>query len=111
MLSCSQGGRPLLRSSAYTVNLGNIKADTLYERSVMIYNIGEKDLHVSRLSSDCGCTNASIEKNLIQSNDSTILHITLETHGKKGTIDNIVCIETNTDSLCHFIQVVGYVSN
>ena len=111
MLSCSQGGRPILKSSAYTVDLGKIKADTLYERSVALYNIGEKDLRISRLSSDCGCTNVSIEKTLIQSNDSTILHVTLETQGKIGLVDNIVCIEANTDSLCHFIQVIGNVSN
>lgn len=57
-------------------------------RTVSIYNRGNEPLHLQNIATDCPCTKVLVDNRNIAENDSTSLHITLETNCKLGLTDN-----------------------
>lgn len=110
IFSCSTDKKPFLKLSTYTINLGYIETDTIYEEKLTVYNMGDEDLILKETSGDCNCLSVCVENTLVHPHDSTILHLSLNTQSKgNGQIENMIFIVANTDSTSHFVQVIGYV--
>lgn len=109
LLSCSNQTTPKLVLSDYSINLGNIREGTRCKGEIKIWNDGEHELHISKISTDCSCTDATIDKPSINKGDTSLIYYTLDTTHKYGDIENYIFIEANTDSAFHFVQLKAHV--
>jgi len=103
--SCSHKNNPVLEFSEYSVDFGTVKEGTLLSTSVTVYNRGISELTIRSVRTDCSCTNATLDKRRIEAEDSATLYLSLDTHGKLGTTENYAILETNTDSVIHYISI------
>lgn len=105
IISCDGSIKSDLILSDYCVNLGDVKEGITISGKVKLFNKGRTDLLIKRIDTDCGCTLATIDKMKIESNDSACIYYSINTTNKLGNIENFVFIESNTDSILHFIQL------
>lgn len=109
VVACTDDARHNLVLSQYQYDFGSVKQGDLCTGHVKVYNKGIKDIHISQVKGDCGCTTVYIDRHTIVCNDSTTLHFTLDTKNKQGDIENFIIIEANTDSVVHYVQVLATV--
>lgn len=103
--SCTTVNAPQLILSRYELDFGKVMEGTPCIGTVSIYNRGNELLHLQNIATDCPCTKVLVDNRNIAENDSTSLHITLETNGKLGLTENYVVIQANTDTTIHYITV------
>lgn len=107
--SCTKNKQKSLVLSKYECNFGKVRHGVLCADFVKLYNKGKKDIRVSRVGGDCGCTTVLIDKRIIVPGDSTVLHFSLDTKEKIGKIENYIIIEANTDSVVHYVRLLATV--
>lgn len=105
--SCSSLNTPNLILSNYHVNFGKVKEGTTCSTDIKLYNTGESTLNIRSITTDCSCTRAIINNKNIDPNDSTIIHISLNTKGKKNYNENFVIIQANTDTIIHYVSIIS----
>lgn len=108
-VSCTYTRKPNMVLSKYQLKFGNVKEGAQYSAEIKLYNRGNDILNIRTLTTDCSCTKALIDNKIIAPNDSTIIHISLNTTGKKGDNENFVIIQANTDTVIHYISVLSNV--
>lgn len=108
-MSCDRVIKPDLTLSEYSVNLGDVKEGISVSGKVKLYNKGGMDLLIKKIDTDCSCTLATIDKMKIEANDSACIYYSINTKNKLGNIENYIFIESNTDSILHFIQLNAHV--
>lgn len=64
----SNGGRISLKQS--TVDVGNIKGDSIVEGKFTVYNIGDQPVEILKIFSDCSCAVASFSSDPVEPGDS-----------------------------------------
>lgn len=105
LISCTTANAPQLVLSRYELDFGKVTEGTSCSGTVSVYNKGNEPLHLLNIATDCPCTKVLVDNKNIVGEDSTSLHVTLDTNGKLGPIENYVVIQANTDTTIHYITV------
>ena len=63
-------------------NFGEVKVGTVKEKLFMVENIGDENLIIEKVYTDCGCTKAEISSKQIAPHESAELKVTYDTTGK-----------------------------
>ena len=102
---CDYSASPRLVLSTYHYDLGRVKHGDVYSGNIYVYNRGKDVLKIERFSSDCSCTQLSINKKHILVNDSAVLKFTFDAKNKIGETASIIILEANTDSIVHYAEI------
>ena len=103
LVSCTFTKKPNMILSNYQIKFGEVKEGSQCSADIKLYNRGSDILNIRTITTDCSCTNALIDNKNIAPNDSTTIHVLLNTKG------NFVIIQANTDTVIHYISVLSNV--
>ena len=109
LVSCTFTKKPNMILSNYQIKFGEVKEGSQCSADIKLYNRGSDILNIRTITTDCSCTNALIDNKNIAPNDSTTIHLLLNTKGKNGDNENFVIIQANTDTVIHYISVLSNV--
>lgn len=109
LLTACQQKKPVLQLSAYCYDFKELQKNNHYNGCVIIKNTGNDTLKIFQTDTGCGCTKASVTKNLLQPHDSCILNFTYNTENKQGAQEEYVGIYANTDSLVHLLKIKAFI--
>ena len=109
IISCINQTTPDLVLSDYSIQIDSVREGSVCRGEIKVWNKGEQELHISNISTDCSCTDATIDKTSICKGDTSRIYYSLNTSHKYGDIENYIFIEANTDSAFHFIQIKAHV--
>lgn len=76
-------------------DFGDIKQGSKVQHTFTLKNSGKRDLIIRRISTSCGCTAVSPEKNIVTPNESVPLKVQFDSTGKLGRQNKSITIITN----------------
>jgi predicted DsbA family dithiol-disulfide isomerase/mono/diheme cytochrome c family protein len=88
-----KGARIRFEKEAY--DFGKISEDKIVEHTFKFFNDGDAVLEIKGLDPSCGCTEASVDKKIIEPGQSGEIKATLNPIGKRGKILKSISVETN----------------
>ncbi len=92
------GGSPKIEITPAYKDLGDVTKEG-FNYTFIVKNVGDKPLVIDRVSTSCGCTQANIDKELIEPGEETELHVTfnpkLMEEEVKGGVSRIIFIDSN----------------
>jgi hypothetical protein len=91
--------------------LDSIVTGTVLKFDAPFKNTSNNKLFVRNISTSCGCTNTSLNKDNILSGDTAHLTGTINTTGKLGNEITIISFNTNTLQKRHTLQLKYFVKN
>jgi hypothetical protein len=71
-------------------DFGVIYQGKLVQHDFSIQNKTDKEIHITELKSDCGCTAATVEKTSLAPNESVAIRVTFDPERREGKIDRKV---------------------
>lgn len=75
---------PKLTFNKKSHNFGKVAKDAVVEGTFILINAGKNELKIRRTTANCDCTTSSLEKNMLQPNESVKMKITFDTKGRRG---------------------------
>lgn len=91
-------GQPALTVAPNEVDLGDIAADAPVTTTLQIQNTGTRELHISGVTTSCGCTTAEFEHDRLDAGASSQLTVRFDpqTHpGLYGPVLRMVYLQSN----------------
>lgn len=76
-------------------DFGERQVGSVVEETFTITNKGKNDLHILAIKSQCSCTQASIDKNIIKNGETATVKVIFDLLGHAGIIQKPVSIYTN----------------
>lgn len=109
------GGSPKIEIAPPFKDLGDVTKEG-FNYTFAVKNIGNKPLVINRVSTSCGCTQASIDKERLVPGEETTLQVTfnpkLMEEEVKGKVSRIIFIDSNDPEKPNFeIKLTANVVN
>ena len=76
-------------------DFGERQIGSVVEETFIITNTGKNDLEILAIKSQCSCTQAGIDKNIIKKGETALLKVTFDLLGHAGNFQKPVSIYTN----------------
>lgn len=92
-------GEVVLKFDLQNIHFGKLSEDdvpTTYRFDFT--NIGKKPICLTKVTTSCGCTVASFDKEVLQPGKKGMINVTFNPHGKVGTVDTRIFIYTDISS-------------
>ncbi|MDP6669657.1 MAG: DUF1573 domain-containing protein [Candidatus Krumholzibacteria bacterium] len=86
---------PQIRLEPPLLQLGEIGQQEVFEREVLVLNLGDETLRIDEVSTSCPCTYPEMPEREIAPGGSALLTITFSSKDYQGEIDKIVEIASN----------------
>lgn len=86
---------PRIRFEKDAHDFGKIPEDKIVEHTFKFFNDGDSALEIKGLDPSCGCTEASVDKKIIEPGQSGEIKAVLNPIGKRGKILKSISVETN----------------
>ncbi|MBI5043829.1 MAG: DUF1573 domain-containing protein [Nitrospirae bacterium] len=94
-LASAQEKGPRIRFETEAHDFGKIPEDKIVEHTFKFFNDGDDVLEIKGLDPSCGCTEAFVDKKIIEPGQTGEIKVTLNPIGKRGKILKSVSVETN----------------
>lgn len=97
LLACVSGAAvaaPVLSVDS-PIYSATVTAGTIVPHTFVVTNLGDEALHISRVSTSCGCTTAALAKNDLASGEFVRVEVSVNTSGFYGTVTRTVSVESN----------------
>ncbi len=89
----AKAGRLQLASTS--MDFGKVAKDAKVVREVTVSNVGKKELSIKAVQGNCSCVAAVVEKPTLKPGESSVIKITFDANGRKGTQQKAVTIYSN----------------
>ena len=76
-------------------DLGTITEGTMLRIVYKITNTGMEDLYINGVSTSCGCTASSYNRNAVKVNESTEIVLDFNSNGKRGSNEKTATVQGN----------------
>ena len=86
---------PRLKFRHKIIDLGVVEQGETARKVFQIENVGDADLEIRDITTTCGCTAAVIDNKLIPAGETGSLEVSIDTSGKRDSIEKIITITTN----------------
>ncbi len=86
---------PVIEFDSKEFDFGDIKQGNKVEHIFTLKNVGKRDLIIRNVSTSCGCTAVTPEKNMIGKNESVPLKVEFNSAGKQGRQNKTITVITN----------------
>jgi hypothetical protein len=86
---------PQLRLNSYTLDFGRVKSSASSVREIQFTNTGKKELSLKSLQGNCTCITASASKTTVKPGESSIIKVSFDPQGRKGTQTKAVTVYSN----------------
>jgi hypothetical protein len=96
----------LLHAEPAEVDFGQAGPQQLHEAKVRLTNAGRKSVTVTSVSTDCGCTSASLSKTTLSPGEVSTLTIKLETQAESGNIHRMVIVHASSGDVAIAVKIV-----
>jgi len=81
----------------YFWDFGQVKEGEVLQHSFTLRNDSARTLNINNITTSCGCTTATIQKNILSPGETTFLEVSFDTKGYSGPTQQFVYV--NTDNL------------
>jgi hypothetical protein len=86
---------PQLRLNSYTLDFGRVKSSASSVSEIQFTNTGKKELSLKSLQGNCTCITASASKTTVKPGESSIIKVSFDPQGRKGTQTKAVTVYSN----------------
>lgn len=76
-------------------NFGTVETGEIVKHDFVLKNTGKNDLHIRKTRASCGCTVATLDKEVIKPGESSKISIKFNTKGRTGSQRKTVTVITN----------------
>jgi hypothetical protein len=97
LAGCGRGGQPVIELPESSYDFGEVEQGEVATVQLPVRNTGQKDLHITSVTTSCGCTSATVEPTTVPPNTDGVLTINYDSgvHPDKGPIWRIVYIASD----------------
>jgi len=88
-------------------NFKPVKSGTIVNASFELYNAGEREIQITRISKSCGCTTISKKPDKLLSGESFNLKVSFNTSGYRGDVEKRIYIFTGTSEERKILKIKG----
>ena len=86
---------PILKIDNPTHDFGIIKEGEILTHNFVITNTGKEELNIRMTRASCGCTVSKPEKDNLDPDESSEIHVTFNSKGKSGDQEEIILVFSN----------------
>ncbi len=90
--------------------LGEVKEGAIVKKQLTLMNVGTGTLTLDEIRTTCGCTVAKTTKKKLESGDTTLLTIAIDTKDSRGPLKKQVFIATNVNKDKEEEEIILYIT-
>ena len=78
------------------IDFGTVTDDTLLVADFVVTNVGDDTAYIEGVNPECTCTSYSVSRYKVPGNDTALIRMTLDTHGKYGDTKVYATLKDNS---------------
>ncbi|MFA6135151.1 MAG: DUF1573 domain-containing protein [Phycisphaerae bacterium] len=92
---CDQTGPPSITFSHATWDFGRVDEASVQKHQFKFTNTGHRDLVITSVKADCGCTTAAMPRNVLHPGEEGVLDVTFDVRGRGGESHSTIRVASN----------------